>query len=131
MPFAEYTKVSVQQTQNDIEKLVTKAGATHFASFKEPESAMIAFRLKERNIRFKIALPKKMNDQEVRSRWRAMLLVIKAKLESVEANIETLEEAFLSQVVMPGGDTVYEHIRDNVALNYTGQNVPLLPGPMH
>ena len=44
--------------------------------------------------------------EEVRRRWRALLLVIKAKLESVESGIETFEEAFASQIVLANGQTV-------------------------
>lgn len=127
MAFAQRTKVPIAKTRIEIEDLVTRAGATHFATFNEPEQAMIAFRMKDRNIRFKLPLPKKLNDQAQRSRWRALLLVIKAKLESVEGGIETLEEAFLAHIVTPGGRTVMEQIKEPLALQYSGQNVPLLP----
>ena len=129
MAFAVYTKVPIQQTRNEIEKTVEKAGATHFASFIEPEAAQIAFRLKERNIRFKLPMSSKLTDQVKRSRWRALLLVIKAKLEGVEAEIETIEEAFLAHIVVggTGGRTVYEEIQGNLALGYQGNNVQLLP----
>lgn len=129
MAFAEYTKVAESKTQHDIDVLVTKRGATTFAVFREPESTMVAFRLNDRNIRFTLALPKKLSDQARRSRWRALLLVIKAKLESVDAGIETFEESFLPHIVMPGGKTVYEHIKQPLAINYQGGNVPLLPAP--
>ena len=55
-----------------------------------------------------------------RQRWRALLLVLKAKLESVESNIETFENAFLAQIVMPGDQTVADlvgpHIIDAAVL---------------
>lgn len=130
MAFAAATKVPIDKTRLEIERTMTRYGATHFATFNEPERAMIAFRIKDRNIRFTLALPAKMSDQVRRSRWRALLLVIKAKLESVDSAIETLEEAFLPHIVMPSGQTVYEEIKSPIALGYeNNSNVPLLPAP--
>lgn len=129
MAYAAKTKVLPTKTRLEIESLVTKAGATHFGVMNEPDKAFIVFRLKDRNIRFTLPVNPQWAEQQVRSRWRALLLVIKAKLESVESGIETLEEAFLAHVVMPGGETVYEQIKNPVALNYQGQHVPLLPAP--
>jgi hypothetical protein len=59
-----------------------------------------------------------------------LLLCIKAKLESVEAKIETFEEAFLAHVVLPDGETVGEHALPAVAAIYKGGQLrPLLPAP--
>lgn len=44
--------------------------------------------------------------QVKRQRWRALLLVVKAKLEAIEAGISTLEHEFLANVVLPGGSTI-------------------------
>ena len=73
-------------------------------------------------------------EQAVRQRWRALALVIKAKLESVESGIETTEQAFLANVVvMADGFTVYERIKQPIALEYqTGKpsaSAGLLPPP--
>ena len=100
---------------------------------------MVAFRLAGRNIRVKIKLVMPIDaetqrgaaqrEQIDRSSWRALKLVIHAKLESVESKIETLEEAFLAHVVMENGRTVYEEISEPIALRYKGGNMPLLPAP--
>jgi hypothetical protein len=129
MAFAAYTKVPVEKTRMEIEKLVVGRGARSFATFLESSRGMIAFQLAERNIRFVVPIPPKMKDQEIRSRWRALFLVIKAKLEGIDAGIETIEEAFLAHVVTPTGRTVMEEIREPLKLQYSGQQVPLLPGP--
>ncbi|WP_210386043.1 hypothetical protein [Phyllobacterium sp. SYP-B3895] len=69
-------------------------------------------------------------EQACRSRWRALLLSIKAKLESVEAGIETFEDAFLAHIQMPDGLSVSEHVRPRIATAYeTNSMQPLLPGP--
>lgn len=46
--------------------------------------------------------------QATRSRWRALLLTIKAKLSAVESGVETFEEAFLAHVVGEDGRTIGE-----------------------
>ena len=50
----------------------------------------------------------RIQEQEVRRRWRALLLVIKAKLEAVESGISTMDSEFLAFVVLPSGMTFGE-----------------------
>ncbi len=131
MPFAEYTKVPVDRTKTEIETLISKRGASHFISATEPGAVMIAFTMQARNIRFRMPMPKDLAPQGQRSRWRALLLVIKSKFESVDAKIETFEESFLGHIVVPGtaGRTVMEELREPLQLKYHGADVPLLPAP--
>jgi hypothetical protein len=69
-------------------------------------------------------------EQACRSRWRALFLCIKAKLESIESGIETFEDAFLAHIQMPDGKTVAEHVKPNIAIAYqTNPMQPLLPAP--
>ena len=53
------------------------------------------------------------HDQAVRQRWRALFLVIKAKLEAVESEIVLFEDEFLPHFILPGGMTVAEKIRND------------------
>jgi hypothetical protein len=39
-------------------------------------------------------------EQAVRQRWRALVLVIKAKLEAVESGITSFEDEFLAHTVL-------------------------------
>jgi hypothetical protein len=129
--FAAKTRVSVDQTRTEIERTLSRYGATAFAYMSSEGRAVIAFEAKGRHIKITVPLPKGDGEREkqtCRQRWRALLLVIKAKLESVGSGIETLEEAFYANIVMPDGQTVYEHTRKHVALAYeTGQVQRLLP----
>ncbi|EFL88258.1 hypothetical protein [Ahrensia sp. R2A130] len=126
MAYADTTKVPVAQTKTDIEKIVNKYGATSFGVLTSANSAQVAFEMGGRNILFRVDVPEKV--QAERSRWRALLLVIKAKLESVEAGIETFENAFLANVMMPDGRTVGEHTGPMIEQHYSGDaSVPLLP----
>lgn len=141
MTFASTTKVPVDQTRSEIERTLTRYGADRFAYFSETGRAIILFEAKDRRIKFEVPLPaakptendatRKTREQMIRQRWRALLLCIKAKLESVASNIETFEEAFLAHVVMPDGKTVGEHAAPVIAESYLrGSNLPLLPPPM-
>jgi hypothetical protein len=97
----------------------------------EQGRAIIVFEAHERRVRFDLQVPTAEKDgQQRRQRWRALLLCIKAKLESVESKIESFEEAFLAHVVMPDGVTVGTHTKGMIGTAYkTGQMVPLLPAP--
>lgn len=135
--FAEGTKVPITQSRAEIERTLERFGADSFGYMTQPDKAMIAFRCRDRNVRFDLPLPSREKarsqdrwERDLRERWRALCLCIKAKLASVESGIESFEEAFLSHVVMPDGQTVGEHARPRIAQSYDGkQNVPLLPGP--
>lgn len=146
MVYAKRTKVPVEQTRVEIERLVAGAGATAFAYASNSEKAQIQFELRERTIRFVLPLPnirqaraacrgnqKPSNklDQLVRERWRALKLTIKAKLESIDLKIEQFDEAFLSQIVDPtSGRTVYETINSQIGIAYSENPRPIgLPSP--
>lgn len=144
--YAQKTTVPIERSKVEIEKIVTKAGAQQFASYWEESRVVLAFRLRDRLIRFSLVLPspedaqfakartyrrygcsgsgsktearKKKWEQEVKRLWRALALCIKAKLESVESGIESFDEAFLAQIVLPGGKTVGAMTIPQIAESY-------------
>lgn len=68
---------------------------------------------KEREVRLEVPMPtereagtKAKLDAAVRQRWRALVLVLKAKLEAVASGISTLETEFLAGIVLPNGMTL-------------------------
>lgn len=127
--FAASTRVSTEQTRTEIERTLSRYGGTAFAYMTRAGKAIIAFEARERHIKITMPLPlgdSEKEKQETRQRWRALLLVIKAKLESVESGIETLEEAFYANIVMPDGRTIYESTREHVAVAYKSGNVQAL-----
>lgn len=133
--FASTTKVSTDQSRTEIERTLSRYGGTSFAYMTTAGKAIIAFEASKRHIKISMPLPKGDSDkerQEARQRWRALLLVIKAKLESVESvesvesGIETLEEAFYANIVMPDGRTIYESTREKVSIAYSGGQVQAL-----
>ena len=143
MAYAKGTAVAVDRSRADIEKLLDKAGATTRAHLTDAERAVVMFEMRDRRVRFTLPLPSAdefrsprrksrlqlegAREQRVRELWRSLLLTIKAKLESVESGIETFEEAFLAQTVMPDGSTVAEATGEAIALAYREKRmVPLL-----
>jgi hypothetical protein len=129
MAYAEHTKVPAERTMSEILRMLRKAGAHQVGQFEGTDKLAIQFTMADRMIRFTVSLPLEASDARRRQRARALMLVIKAKLESVESQIETAEEAFFAHVVTPNGRTVYEEAAENVARGYlTGAVQPLLPG---
>lgn len=110
MPYAAKTKVPAERTRSEIEALLLKHGATQFASAWDHGSqhARIEFIISNRRIRFEIKIPDHQHAQQIRSRWRSLMLAIRAKLESTKTGIETFDEAFLAHVVMKDGRTFGE-----------------------
>lgn len=150
MTYAKGTSVSVEKSRAEIETILQRYGATHFAYMVGPGKATIGFQAKDRRVRFDLPLPSvdakefardgrgtvrtqikryEVWEQACRERWRALSLCIKAKLESVESRIETFESAFMAHIVMPNGQTIGEIAVPRIAQIYAGSDVPLLPPP--
>lgn len=152
--FAENTTVPVERSRAEIEKILQRYGADQFLSGYEAAAAFIVFRAKSRQVRFVLTLPSvddkrylwtphRRNtrspaqrrvawEQDCRSRWRALCLCIKAKLEAVEAGISEFEQEFFANIVDPAtGRTVYESIAPQLQLSYESHQPQrlLLGGP--
>lgn len=143
MPFAEDTSVPVTRSRIELEELLKKWKADRIGSVTEPGAAIVAFSMGQWHVRFRMPLPTQADadgvrlrggyrmsptqaaqwlDQKERTRWRALLLTVKAKLVSVENGVETFEEAFLAHLVLPGGATVGQKALPAIAEAYkTGQ----------
>lgn len=126
--YAARTKIPPDQTRLEVEAMMRKRGADQFFSGGDADRAMLAFRLNGRQIRFMLPLGNARSEQHRRSRWRALLLVIKAKLEAIDIGIMTIEDAFLADTVLPDRQTVAEYMAPQIAAAYdTGNMPPLLP----
>lgn len=149
--YAKGTIVPVSKSRAEVESLLARYGATSFASGwdKEQSTAVIMCEARGRRLRFTLPLPgvdhrdfardgrgkvrsqsqrEEAANAEGRRRWRALALVIKAKLEAVESGIETFESAFLANIVVPGGQTIGEWAIPEIARAYDegGRMPPLL-----
>src|SRR5690349_1424657 len=105
--YAATTKVPVAQSKAELEHVLNRYGATHFAYGTSEYDWFVAFRYADRNYRLVIARPdpddyrwQTQIDQAERQRWRALILVIKGKLEAVSLGIESFESAFLANLML-------------------------------
>jgi hypothetical protein len=114
--YARNTHVPPEKTRAEIERVVKKYGAKGFASAWQGDAVRIEFLCRDRHIRMTMIEPAAM--QPARSKWRSLLLLVKAKLEAVDAKITTFEEAFLGDIVMPDGRTVWESTREPIKIAY-------------
>lgn len=149
--YAQQTDVAPDRSRAEIERILRRYKATGFMYGWGPSQAQIAFEMRGRRVLFKLPLPDRGHplftrtdtgrarsptaghaafDQAVRQRWRALALVIKAKLAAVDAGISVFDEEFLSYIVLPDGHTVGDHLIPQVAHSYeSGAMPPLLPSP--
>lgn len=139
--YAERTQVNSQQSRNEIERLVERYGARRFIYGWEDDRAIIGFEMHNRQIKLVLPLPSREEfrftetgrertvnserqayEQAVRQRWRALALVVKAKLEAVETGITDFETKWLAHIVLPDGRTYGEWAIPQIADVYrTGQ----------
>lgn len=147
--YASNTSVSSENSRNEIERTLRRYGAEDFAYATNKERAMIGFVANERQVRFILPMPDPQSrqfthtegrgqlrapaareaafEQAIRQKWRALALMVKAKLEAVDSGIVTFEQEFLPHIVLPGGQTVYESVARGVEAAYlTGNVTPLL-----
>lgn len=154
MAYAEGTSVSVEKSMNEIAAFVKKAGAVRVGQMEDLDALAVQFFLNDRMLRFRVSIPtadeipardhgnnrnidlsmaarEKKAEAIRKQRARALFLVIKAKLESVESGVETFDEAFLPNIVMSDGATVWDRVSTNLAIEYqSGKPMPfLLEGP--
>lgn len=135
--YASSTSVDPGRSRAEIENTLSRYGASAFGYATEDDGerarAAITFIAHGRHIRFILEMPSRHDrafthtesrgtertrdaaqkawEQAVRQRWRALALMVKAKLEAVEAGIVTFESEFLSHTVLPGTNmTVGEYI---------------------
>jgi hypothetical protein len=141
MKYAANTHVTPEQSRMEIERILSRYGATAFAYAADKDKAMIQFAMANRMIRFTVHVPKdakfttptgrpmrnqkKAIEQTMMQRWRSLALGIKAKLELVE-NGASIEEEFLSRIVLPDGTTVGDFIIPQLAEVYARNEMPKL-----
>jgi hypothetical protein len=129
--YAEGTEVPAERSRAEIERILTRFGADQFGYGSKQDAAVIVFRANNRHVRFLLPMPEALpagdkRDREIRRRWRALTMCIKAKLESVATGIESFEESFMAHVVLPNGMTLAEHARPLIEQAYTDGKMPPL-----
>lgn len=147
--YAQDTTVSSERSRMEIEKTLSKYGAKEFGYMTSGGKALIVFKISNRCVRITLPLPDKSDkrfiplrnsykskqeridenwEQACRSAWRALNLVIKAKLEAVATGISTVEREFLADVVLPDGRTLGEWTQPQLEhMEKEGRMPKLLP----
>ena len=148
--YAANTEVTQEKSRAEIESTLRRYGADAFSYGWEDTRVVIAFRANDRHIKFIISLPdrndpeftkymkgvylytrtaaaaEKLWAQACRQRWRALALVVKAKLEAVDSGISEFESEFLANIVLPDGSTVGNQIRPHIEAAYKSGKMPTL-----
>lgn len=148
--YAEGTDVPVDKSRAELERIVMTHGATEFAFHSNDKGHTLIYRLNGRMVRQVVEYPdaapykkdprytwrdrpasqvKNAQEAEWRRRWRAQVLITKAKLELIAGGGSTFEREFLADTLLPNGETVAEAMLPRIAESYaTGKMPPLLLG---
>lgn len=148
--YAADTNVPAEKSRAEIERTLARYGAQHFMYGWDGNRAVVMFRMGEtynhRQVRFVVEMPNRDDrefthtperrykrspaqaeaawEQATRQRWRALALVVKAKLEAVEAGIASFDQEFLAHIMLPSGETVGEWIAPGLEEAYTKGEMP-------
>lgn len=148
--YASQTSVDSGASRSEIERTLSRYGADRFIYGWEEGGALIGFAMKERQVRFYLPMPERTErrfthtpsknqlrspeaqakeyEQAVRQKWRALALVIKAKLEAVESGITEFEDEFLAHITLPDGRSVGDFMKPQIEQAYLSGTMPkLLP----
>jgi hypothetical protein len=143
--YAESTTVSPEKSISEIQTTLKRYNASKFGFVDEGTSFNVGFSMNDRVVRFSVPLPKLSDfaldgrkvrrsakqqlaafDQAKWQRFRALLLVIKSKLESIESGIESFDEAFGAQIVLPSGQTMGQWAKPQIEEAYQSGRMPAL-----
>jgi len=125
--YAEGTTVSVESSRGEITGILAKHGVQRMGWYTEPERDVLQFEIEGRGYRLHIDRPtaaelreqrgreytyphnvdwdKKAAD-EWRRRWRANVLLLKAKLEFADGETSTVERELMPYMLLKDGRTL-------------------------
>lgn len=128
--YAEGTIVTVESSRGEITGILAKHGVARMGWTTEPEQDVLMFELGGGSYRFNIKRPTAQSLWEVwkadgrsqlkylpneaqvqaewRRRWRANVLLLKAKLEFIDSGDTTLDRELLPYRVLKNGSTIEE-----------------------
>lgn len=106
--YAQNTSVPSRHTKGEIEKELSRFGASGFVAGWQDGIAAICFIMGGISYRYSIKIAD--DEKEERRLWRSLLLCIKGKLVAVSDGLKTFEQEFIGSIVMPNGKTADEII---------------------
>ena len=135
--YAEGTEVPIERSKEELQRLLTKHGASQRGVMEDDAigRALVMFTLEARQYRMDVPLPSpkehpdpRQREQRTKERWRAIVLMVKAKLELCALGVSTIEREFLADLVLPDGQRVHTALMKGIRKAYeTGEMPPLLP----
>ena len=124
--FAKNTTVPVERSQSEIRNILGKYKADGFACGWEGKLDCLSWTYK--GVHYILRVERPSNAQQHRQRWRALRLVIYAKLEAVDCGISTVEREFMAWAMGPDGRTLGDVLSDRM-LDWSKQGLKMLPAP--
>ena len=116
--YAKNTKVSINKTKIDIQRLLENWGIQEFFFGTSPRGGGIGFKYEGRVYKRNVTMPEKTWDisnnkyeQLNRQRWRILYMSLKMKLEEVDDGGVSFEDQFLAQMCLPDGSTVGDFMK--------------------
>jgi hypothetical protein len=145
--YAEGTEVSAEKSRAELETLLRRHGAQEFGIYTSEVRTVFMYRLRGRMVRHFVEYPpervreyptaateaqrRQVNERaardreaEWRRRWRALVLVCKAKLEIIASGGSSFEREFLADTLLPNGETVGEAMLPRIAESYETGGMP-------
>lgn len=131
--YAKKTSVPVERSHAELKKVLAAYGGDEIVIVDSQRrgKSMVQFLYHELPIRLVVDMParseKRFHEkadgsrysetqgtnswkQACRQQWRILVLLIKAKLEAIDAKVLKAEEAFLPWLLLPNGKTVIEEV---------------------
>lgn len=153
--FANQTSVPVRRSKDEIMAVIEKYGCDGMSMHQTSDAWGIDFYAHGRKVRFMIKHPSEDDpkyktshsgrrqrntggrkaawEQDLRQIYRALLLIIKAKLEYVESGHAIFEHEFMANIIDPvSGKMMGDMVTPMIAERYEGRDTRptlFLPGP--
>lgn len=156
MAYAETTSVPVDRSRLEVERILKKAGGNQFGYWDDDEHSVsvIVCQLEGYSLKFHVFQPDPIDyrdngktgrsrrtrtpkqaeqaaEQELKRRWRALSLIVKAKLEVIASGQSTIGREFMADMLLPSGKTVGEEMEPKlIQAAQQGKMPKLLPSFM-
>lgn len=130
--YAETTSVSVEKSRAELDTLLGKHGAQQrgILTDETKNCAVVMFGMHGQKYHIEVPLPPRVapplsaqpkgwvhwnedtksayiyraHEQACRARWRAIVMLVRAKLEAVRIGLSSVEREFLSDLMLPNGE---------------------------
>lgn len=116
--YAEKTQVPISRSRAHIEAELTKYGIEEYGIGVSRRGTGIIFKCDGKVYKMNVNEPNEKDfdtqqklEQAKRSRWRLLLLCIKAKLNLIQSGQSSFEDEFLAYMALPDGSTVSDFMQ--------------------